>query len=630
MYNNYNLKNEKNLIINHKNEIISLDSIPNGIAQIIYNPELTILYANDYFYNILGINRQSEITNIGLKEFIYKNDMNKILKAIVIQRENNDCITCEFRIINKNNNNIIWLLMHADLNKCLENNEYMTILNCSVTDITDYKNNLKNLEIEKERYKIIYDISDDIIFEYNIENDELKFSEKYKKIFNKETLIQNATKKIKTCSMLYRDDIKLVSNFFKNVIENNKNEQIEIRLKAKNNIYKWFMLTSSILYNSNNNPIKLIGKLHNIDTQKKEKNKLIEKTQIDTLTKLLNRAATEKFIDDYLKTSSINSISALMIIDVDGFKQVNDTYGHLLGDAVLMDIADKIKKVFRKNDIMGRFGGDEFVVFMKDMSNEEAINKKAHELCSEIRNIYSNEVSEQKISISVGISITPKINSSSRTYKSLFENADIALYIAKEKGKDRFEIYNEKFHHKDKIKAEIENESNINIKSELEIKISELLNKQDNIEENINKALKKIGLSFKSDRVYIYCLSNDERFVNYKYQWCDENIKKITDEMNELPVSSECGFNYFEYFKNDIFYCSNIDNLKSPFCEYFKYIDVKSLLQCCMNQNGKFIGFIGIDNCNNKRLFSKTDISLFKSLSNIIGEFLYRTYSWHF
>jgi diguanylate cyclase (GGDEF)-like protein len=124
---------------------------------------------------------------------------------------------------------------------------------------------------------------------------------------------------------------------------------------------------------------------------------------------------------------------------MDHFKQANDSFGHLFGDSVLVEMADKIKKLFRSSDVIGRIGGDEFVVFLKDIANEKAIVEKAREICESMRTISLNEHSNYKVSCSIGIAVAPK---DSEVYLDLFKKADEALYYSKNHGKESYTFYN--------------------------------------------------------------------------------------------------------------------------------------------------------------------------------------------
>lgn len=155
----------------------------------------------------------------------------------------------------------------------------------------------------------------------------------------------------------------------------------------------------------------------------------------DPLTQILNTAATRRQAEEYLQGGNKNC--ALIIIDMDDFKQINDSYGHMTGDEVLINVAKIIRKLFRSRDIVGRIGGDEFLVLMKDVSEKEILATRCSQILEEIKNIRCNSMTENEISCSVGAVFSSQKNN---TYDALFAAADKAMYRVKGSGKAEFQI----------------------------------------------------------------------------------------------------------------------------------------------------------------------------------------------
>ncbi|MCR5848903.1 MAG: sensor domain-containing diguanylate cyclase [Lachnospiraceae bacterium] len=161
------------------------------------------------------------------------------------------------------------------------------------------------------------------------------------------------------------------------------------------------------------------------------------RARMDSLTGILNKATVTDTIIDYLKESEPDQIHALLMIDCDNFKKVNDNFGHAVGDEVIKYFASVLKRTFRDSDVKGRFGGDEFMVFMKNTTKEATI-LRATQLNEAIKKPYLKDGKEIKISCSIGVAYYPKDGNS---FENLFEAADDALYKAKSAGKDRFYVY---------------------------------------------------------------------------------------------------------------------------------------------------------------------------------------------
>ncbi|MDR0885048.1 MAG: sensor domain-containing diguanylate cyclase [Clostridiales Family XIII bacterium] len=161
------------------------------------------------------------------------------------------------------------------------------------------------------------------------------------------------------------------------------------------------------------------------------------KSETDGLTKLLNRGAFEQQVNAvlHLRTEK-DQKDAFMMIDVDYFKTVNDTYGHAVGDMVLTQCAQALRRVMRESDIVGRLGGDEFAVYCRSISTLEMAEKKAQQIREEWLKIIPLG-GEKGITASIGIAFPPK---DGEKYQDLFNAADDALYRAKEAGRDRYAI----------------------------------------------------------------------------------------------------------------------------------------------------------------------------------------------
>ena len=161
-------------------------------------------------------------------------------------------------------------------------------------------------------------------------------------------------------------------------------------------------------------------------------------SELDRLTELFNKKTMENLCRMKLKTLTENESSniflAFYIIDLDHFKEVNDLLGHQFGDKVLVEFAHGLKKIFRPNDCIGRFGGDEFVILVDSLPNMEVVLRKAEQ----IKQIAYNLTVEGKshfVTASIGIAIAPHNGSD---YESIFNAADKALYYVKNSGKNGY------------------------------------------------------------------------------------------------------------------------------------------------------------------------------------------------
>jgi len=162
--------------------------------------------------------------------------------------------------------------------------------------------------------------------------------------------------------------------------------------------------------------------------------------QTDSLTKLLNKVASQEKIGEMIKNSVAG---ALLMIDLDNFKPVNDIYGHAAGDKILIKLAELIKSTIRENDLAGRMGGDEFIVFLENVSSEMTLKAKTTFLNEEIVK-YAKEIFGETMNIPLGVSVGAAfVPNAGRDFQTLYKKADKALYEVKQRGKHGISIFGE-------------------------------------------------------------------------------------------------------------------------------------------------------------------------------------------
>ncbi|MBQ3798245.1 MAG: diguanylate cyclase [Butyrivibrio sp.] len=157
----------------------------------------------------------------------------------------------------------------------------------------------------------------------------------------------------------------------------------------------------------------------------------------DPMTGLLNKASSQKEIDILVKSNA----GALMMIDLDNFKPVNDIYGHDMGDKVLIKFAEIIRSAIRSTDLAGRMGGDEFIVFCKNILDESVVAEKAHYINDQLVRVAKALMGDDMsipIGVSMGCAFAPD---EGKDFQTLFKKADKALYEVKQNGKHGYNVF---------------------------------------------------------------------------------------------------------------------------------------------------------------------------------------------
>lgn len=163
---------------------------------------------------------------------------------------------------------------------------------------------------------------------------------------------------------------------------------------------------------------------------------LVYERDRDSLTSLYNKGAIEFRAGEYL--TAADAVATIIVIDMDDFKFVNDTFGHHVGDELLIAIARVLQSLGRENDIISRFGGDEFIVFMPGIDDKEIITKRAEQILAGVAQVRLDNNPEYRAHICMGIATCPACGNE---YEDLFKKADSALYKVKKNGKNGYKIY---------------------------------------------------------------------------------------------------------------------------------------------------------------------------------------------
>lgn len=221
--------------------------------------------------------------------------------------------------------------------------------------------------------------------------------------------------------------------------------QMELRVYNKKKETCWLMSSSSLISDELNKSSHFIFQFQDITDKKRAEEQLIHDALHDVLTDLPNRALFLDRLDTAFRRAKrhFDSHFAVLYLDFDRFKLVNDSYGHLVGDQLLIEISERLKKILRASDTVARIGGDEFAMLVEDIANTDEAFEVAERIRREIAKVFKLNGSDFFTSISVGIA------GWSRKYERpefLLRDADTALYQAKRLGRNRCEIFDDEMH----------------------------------------------------------------------------------------------------------------------------------------------------------------------------------------
>lgn len=292
----------------------------------------------------------------------------------------------------------------------------------------------KAMRIELERHTQLYEITNEVIFEYNYKT--LNFMLSLPKTGAVSLVVgKKSADKIINYNLNGKNvppDLLKSQNLLVAILEEKSDGIFEQRLLCGDGKWHWARLAVKIIRDNGGTPILAIGILNIIDKERDEREELLARAQSDSLTHLYNIESCRKQIELNIAELKEGWLGGLMILDIDFFKQINDTYGHLKGDEILCSLAAALQSNFNDDEVVGRCGGDEFLVYIPHIGSKEELSQKCERVCEMIRKI--EVVPSHCITVSLGAAVaTPESQ-----YEELYNCADMALYKAKAAGRDRF------------------------------------------------------------------------------------------------------------------------------------------------------------------------------------------------
>lgn len=409
-------------------------NIPGGVHQCRNDSGLSLLSMSDGFLEMFGYTR-AEIQTDYHGQFInmvYPGDREKMWSDMREQLSAGGNLELEYRVIRKNGPPV-WVL---DKGKLLDDGAGTGCFYCLLMDITDRKRQEEELRLSLECHKIIMDQATDIIFEWDIRKDRLKFSPNWKKRFGYDAVNEKISRRIPRSRNIHEEDMPAFIKIMEDTAKGVPYSETEFRIIDSRGVPLWSRIRATTQYDGEGKPVKAVGVIIDIDKEKRQRQKLIEQAQRDSLTGLYNKAAMSALIEQNMQTS-LSGFHALLMIDLDHFKQINDCYGHLCGDNLLFHVAEVLKKQVGARDIVGRIGGDEFLVYLSDEMSGETVQIKAGQILDEIQRI-TPEQGKPPVTCSIGVALC---RGGFRDYYTLYQCADQALYRRKKQGRAGVSFY---------------------------------------------------------------------------------------------------------------------------------------------------------------------------------------------
>lgn len=540
--------------LNHYRYKIAIEALNGAVWE--WHEKINVLYISSRIRQVLECDEIIDSMERA-KKFIDEKDRENIA-SLFYDRINNkikEKFKIEFTVITQGGKKIVFECTGGG--RIAKDGTYS--LSGTLIDITEEKAKEQLLKASEKNYRLALEGSQDIMFYCDLNKDKLIFNNRIEELLeldHKDTHIISIQQWVN--NVVYKDEKKEFMDEFKKVKEGRDEYfSLEYRMKTKGDKVVWVKTRGKIVLEDDRQNI--YGSISNINDRKEKELKIFQISRYDEVTGIANRRYFEEKVSELLvNDDTANGDIAIIFIDIDNFKFVNDTYGHQIGDKILILFCNKLKSVLRNVGLLARFGGDEFIISIENIKEKKEIENLLKEIIQTFNNPFDIDGKEIYCTVSIGISILPIENGD---FKTALKHADIAMYKAKEDGKNQYYFFN--------------NDMEQKLKRELDIKAG------------LRKAVKAKEINFKFQPKY-WCKEEKIQGVECLARWQNDKLGFIApNEFIPLAESSGLIVDIGKYLIEDVF--ETFSKLQSQLGNDFKIAINLSQVQI---QDREFIPFI--------------------------------------
>lgn len=585
----------------NQNEIISIvENLITGICSFeLKDGKLKPLYVNEGLGRMLGYNEKELKRYIKYLRFsIIPDDLPIFDQAIVDVLRADGPVDCEFRTVTARDT-IRWLYVRANLYSKLENTYRIFSV---VSDVTDRKNAELELQLQAQRLNAASQVQNEKVIEYNARTDVMTIRSQSKTGLPEERIMPGYIAQF-DLTEYHPDDIELYLEVFRGLLISPKSEVLEIRLNAYDGQFTWYQLYLTSLASAEGYVTRIVGRMVNIHERKEKELALAASLDIDYLTQIDKQNVVQDKINKFLEeTSATSSLHALFVVDLDNFKAINECLGHSAGDTILRECANLVIEKFRRPDIVGRIGGDEFVILAKDIGTISNADIIATKLLEHLQwNIpYNNDTIP--VSGSIGISIYPYHG---KTYGELFAKSQMALQSIKANGKSDYQIYDSgatrvlhinRMQSSQNVLNTSSQEKMDSLKNSLTDKIFHILHEDKNEKSVLISILEIINSEFGWQRSYI-CppsaeIDSDTRFINA----CKLGYESGRRTFDNMKLIADFCEDLYE-MNHQLQVLQEYDSFPEELHRYLVNEKIKRIFYYPLEFNGDYCGAIIFEDC---------------------------------
>lgn len=425
-----------------KNIALSVDTVLEHvpIGLFVAKPNGTCIFANRALHSILELENKV-IVGSNYVSAMHPDDRQRAIKHWYECSSKGKNFNYTFRTISKNKHKLLSIYAEP-----YYDNQNLIVYIGIVEDVTAINETERKLYLSQQRYELAAKGASAGVWDWDITSNEVFYSTKFTELLGFDNL-SFGNEFASFTEQIHPDDIaQFNANLDVHLSDPFEVFDIEVRMYSAKQHELWFHIVGEALRDENGDPYRMVGSMSDITEKKQSQQVIWHQANFDALTQLPNRNMfTDRLNQEIIKSKRSGDKFALLFIDLDHFKEVNDTLGHSAGDLLLVEVAERLKVILRESDTVARIGGDEFTALLCNIHNMTDVENIAGKLIHAIEMPFYINNESIFISASIGITIFPD---HSEKMDELLRFADQAMYLSKEEGRKQYRHFTKKLQEK--------------------------------------------------------------------------------------------------------------------------------------------------------------------------------------
>ena len=575
-----------------------------------FDDKYNIFVSNKSFTSYLG---SEELRNFQITDYIHPDDVESFKKFV----EDKSFTGGEevFRLKKKNNGwhyNVVRIHTEKGM---VENRRNIGVEIIDIDEsVGDYETAMDSLS----RVRLLMSLTDEFAFIYDKETNMFKMFkyDRFNRIILYDMDIDQWKREMLSKSYVKYDEKAMLDTLVLNMKTYADSFSIKMNcaIRTQSDIFEAVRFIGTVHNESSGNKI-IVGRVVSDESvgHASTAMEIMNELQYDSLTGVYNKKTITEYAKKRIAEEKEKRI-VIAILDVDNFKSVNDTFGHLYGDKVLARVGGRLKEIVGEDGVIGRIGGDEFMIVFNGLDDDQVLRGMLRAIRTQIKWEFAEDFENLSITCSIGASIFP-VNG--RDYEDLFKKADCCLYIAKEKGRDRYVFFRDEMHRASYEAMLNKNQLNA-MKNPREIRelknvASFMENAMTDSRKAILDAMRHMKDTFGIDNINIYY---------------GEGMKKVYSFGSDIPEAKDAMYVFSEEFQKlmgenerflQIGFADAFSDITPDFCGRMKAERIASTIQCYIGDKRNIKGLVTFNKCREASQWANYEIDCARIFAAVLS-----------